>query len=29
MTDRRAVGEHVDSKNIKKYNIDVFRKKQI
>ena len=29
MTDRRAVGEHVDSKNIKKHKNDVFRKKQI
>lgn len=26
MTDRRAVGEHVDSKNIKKHKNDVFRK---
>lgn len=26
MTDRRAVGEHVDSKNVKKHKNDVFRK---
>lgn len=25
----RAVGEHVDSKNIKKHKNDVFQKKQI
>ena len=29
LTDRRAAGEHVDSKNIKKHKNDVFRKKQI